>query len=92
MTAAIDHGKLADEFITVLREWLADKPERLAALESGANPDDLCDANMAMDEAFKRCGRELPVDVSEFTDDDFAAWTGAYTIAKSRNFKRSDHD
>ena len=86
---------LAAAFCSVLAATLDDAQMR--AVRAGrADPDDFCDANMAMDAAFQQCfGRESwrPSHWEEEgtcteaeCDADLALWNDAWGIAKASGF------
>jgi hypothetical protein len=97
---AIDRDALAQKFSKVLREWLT--PEQMLdvvrlnkdeADKGICHSHDYCDANEAMNEAFKYfMGRDcyLPGDAEEVgekaVDEDMAAWNAAWEIAKRSGF------
>ena len=86
---------LAKEFARVLRSWLNDDQweSMLRLNKKGRSPlichsHDFCDANMAMDEAFKNLG----VDQETQWGDDWASneeasalWNKAWDIAKTKH-------
>lgn len=81
---------LARAFSEVLSEWLT--PEQRAQVvernKAQSNPSichshDFCDANMAMDQAWKQTqGREVDMQ----SDEDLALWDAAWEIAKREGF------
>ena len=93
---------LAAAFCVVLREWL--KPEELAEavkqnIVHGINGEpgicathDFCDANVAMEEAFKRQGVDVcdtgtpDTDHALMSKECYALWDEAWTLAKARGF------
>lgn len=82
--------ELANQFILVLSEWLsADElaeVNRRNAAESMidvCHSHDFCDANVAMDEAFRAVvGRSVDGD----NEDDCRLWNEAWDIAKKQSF------
>lgn len=92
MSALPEPKTIAKEFARILRSWATDG-EWKTMLEENAAEDsasichshDFCDANMAMDEAF----RNLGVDPQKIWGDDWASnedaaklWNDAWSIAK----------
>lgn len=84
-----DVNTLARTFIAVLRNgWLTERQMRSVVTKNRANPEccathDYCDANMAMDEAFKASfGR--PMDLGR--DEDKDLWNRAWNVAKAVEF------
>jgi hypothetical protein len=94
LAATSEVQQLAIEFARVLEEWLT--PVEMAQIRKGkADPDDFCDANMAMDKAFRKVfGRAtiLPSDVeagrytSAEEDKDVKLWRDAWEIAKANKY------
>ena len=75
-------NNLAVKFCDVLHERLTE--DELSLCASGdAYPDDFCDPNMAMDEAW---GRMFQDDVDTNSDADVDLWNAAWNLAKSKNF------
>lgn len=88
--------KIAAEFTAILKEWLGEDFKEVVErnrteTDSGiCHSHDFCDANMAMEEAFKKVvGREpfLSEDEGEAqekrTEEDSAVWSAAWDIAKA---------
>lgn len=77
---------IATEYCNTLRQWLAG--DQLARVYAGeAWPDDFCDGNMAMAEAFEMLGVPLWDDAGEHVRDDaMTLWNEAYDVASARNF------
>lgn len=91
-------GKVAVAFSRVLHEWLTPLQmakvitRNAAANDSSCATHDFCDANMAMDEAFKRVlGRGCLLIEESASDEDKQAdtdlWNEAWTIAKEAKFR-----
>lgn len=86
--------RLADAFIVLLQTRL--NSEQVKLIQHGdADPDDFCDANMVMADAFEDVmGREtyMPSDVEEArcteaqADADLALWNEAVAIAQARSY------
>ncbi len=96
---------VAAQFCAVLREWLT--PEQLAEAvrlnaernDGSCATHDYCDANMAMDEAFARCGGPRATDTGRdleegedrqlacMSDECLAVWEAAWSLAKQAGFK-----
>lgn len=98
--------ELAAEFCKVLREWLSAEEMAEVVKRNQAEEDknicashDFCDANEAMDEAFKRLtgasACETRTDTNEgdckqascMTDETLDLWNGAWSLAKQAEFK-----
>ena len=82
------------EFIKVINEWLTDQQIAIVN-ERNAQPDmkgscathDFYDANMAMDEAFKKAmGGQIDLQ----SDDDMFLWNEAWDLAKDNKFKLTE--
>ncbi len=95
--------EVSAEFIAVLNEWLT--PEQLEQVRVrnavlATNPGqedccashDFCDANVAMEEAFKRCGLDpsstgVPdTDYPLMSDEVLEVWNKAWALAKAKGF------
>jgi hypothetical protein len=78
-------NNLAVKFCDVLHEWLTEEELHQCANVDVYNvyPDDFCDANMAMDEAWNRMFQD-ECDLS--SDADVDLWNAAWNLAKSKNF------
>lgn len=108
-----DHAKLeaaklphtiAAHFSRVLREWLTSLEmskvitrNRRERIKGVCHTHDFCDANMAMDEAFKRVlGRGMYLIDEGATDEqkeaDTDLWNAAWNIAKQAQFVADDCD
>lgn len=85
MTAA----DIAARYCAVLAGWLS--PAELARVHAGdAWPDDFCDGNMAMHEAFERLGVPIWDDAGQhMRDDALELWNKAYAVAQARGFRLS---
>lgn len=96
--ALLPHG-LAEAFSFQIREWLS--PEELTeanrlnatADASTCHSHDFCDANMAMDAAYRKTvGRDfLPQGDAEPSEADTALWNAAWDIAKRNKFGVEEH-
>lgn len=75
-------NNLAVKFCDVLQEWLTDDELNQCA-NGDAYPDDFCDANMAMDNAWSSMFQN---DVDTTSDADLDLWNMAWDLAKSKNF------
>lgn len=82
---------IARQFCVLLREYLGDEKVNVAAALNDAEKDsgvchthDFCDANMVMDEAFRKIGRPI----KEVPPDDATTdlWNGAWGMAKAAGF------
>ncbi len=83
---------LSDQFILVLSEWLT--PDEIAEVNRRNDADgyaadltchthDFCDANMAMDAAFRTVvGHEVDGD----NENDCRLWNEAWSLAKTKRF------
>ena len=78
---------IASAYCGILVEWL--KPQELAAVHAGeAWPDDYCDGNMAMEEAFNALGIPVWDNAGEhMRDDAIDLWNAAYATARDNGFK-----
>ena len=101
---------VAAMFSAVLREWLTDEEMDEVVLHNANElkdsdccaSHDFCDANMAMDEAFKQCGLRTNIDFpgwEAYADGGHPAdeseiiaagklWNDAWTLAKANNFRK----
>jgi len=75
-------NNLAVKFCDVIHDWLTED-ELSLCVSSDAYPDDFCDSNMAMGEAWDRMFQD-EFDLSSEADVDL--WNAAWNLAKSKNF------
>ncbi|MFN3253758.1 hypothetical protein [Roseibium album] len=88
-------GKIADRFRSVIQDWLGaercteiDEINRQRSDNSCATQD-YCDANMAMDQAFRELGYDMDKELDEgFTDLMSFYWNDAWSFAKHKGFSR----
>jgi len=87
-------AEIAREFCLVIREWLS-KEQMLLVVErndaesskaSVCHTHDFCDANMAMDAAFKHLGVDPLPDDSGMTKAVVDLWNEAWSLAKAAKF------
>lgn len=85
---------IGDEFADVLRSWLSDEQwdemRKLNAEETDkgvCHSHDHCDANMAMDEAMRRCGLAEKLDADDWAsnEENVALWNAAWDYAKAKH-------
>lgn len=75
-----NRDKVAKAFIEVLTRWFATKKKKLTP-ELIQNANDHFDANMAMDEAFTKCGLQALPDDGQMTEDACDLWNVAWNRA-----------
>lgn len=84
--------QIANRFAAILREWLT-PTEWTAMLSANAtetdpgvcHSHDHCDANMAMDRAFRDCGLAALLDSDQMSEDTCRLWSTAWRDAFKRH-------
>lgn len=87
--------RVSAEFRRILNEWFTE--DDWHEINDGAGPNDVCDANMAMEEAFdiifktKKSKKRFNVYTDDFTDDLRQLWNKAWEHARSKGYKVEPH-
>lgn len=92
-TATVQVERIAREFSRVLREWITDEQMQEVIRRNKAETDtrichshDFCDANMAMDAAFRDLGMDPFEGGEHISEATCELWGAAWDVAKSAEF------